>query len=139
MVPPDTALRESRPQPMRPARLSVRIVSIAESLTAPGAVSAWVELHRRFGSLPFGRLFEPAIAYAADEKSREVCRAQVHDAPVEAPQAAEAPDDKAPLDEQPAEDAQPEADPGADSGEERRRGPQQHSSGLMSLHLPMRR
>lgn len=33
------------------------------SVTVPGAVSAWVELHARFGRLPFGRLFEPAISY----------------------------------------------------------------------------
>jgi gamma-glutamyltranspeptidase / glutathione hydrolase len=33
------------------------------SVTVPGAVSAWVELHAKFGRLPFERLFEPAIAY----------------------------------------------------------------------------
>jgi gamma-glutamyltranspeptidase / glutathione hydrolase len=33
------------------------------SVTVPGAVSAWVELHSKFGKLPFERLFEPAIAY----------------------------------------------------------------------------
>lgn len=33
------------------------------SVTVPGAVSAWVELHARFGRLPFERLFEPAISY----------------------------------------------------------------------------
>jgi len=33
------------------------------SVTVPGAVSAWVELHARLGKLPFERLFEPAIAY----------------------------------------------------------------------------
>ncbi len=33
------------------------------SVTVPGAVSAWVELHSRFGKLPFDRLFEPAISY----------------------------------------------------------------------------
>jgi gamma-glutamyltranspeptidase / glutathione hydrolase len=33
------------------------------SVTVPGAVSAWVELHAKFGKLPFGRLFEPAINY----------------------------------------------------------------------------
>jgi gamma-glutamyltranspeptidase/glutathione hydrolase len=33
------------------------------SVTVPGAVSAWVELHAKFGKLPFGRLFEPAISY----------------------------------------------------------------------------
>ena len=35
-----------------------------ESVTVPGAVSAWVELSQRFGKLPFAKLFEPAIAYA---------------------------------------------------------------------------
>ncbi len=34
------------------------------SITVPGAVSAWVELSRRFGALPFEDLFEPAVAYA---------------------------------------------------------------------------
>ncbi|WP_292981447.1 gamma-glutamyltransferase family protein [Mycobacterium sp.] len=34
------------------------------SVTVPGAVSAWVELHAKFGKLPFERLFEPAITYA---------------------------------------------------------------------------
>ena len=33
-------------------------------VTVPGAVSAWAEMSRRFGSLPFKRLIEPAIAYA---------------------------------------------------------------------------
>lgn len=35
-----------------------------ESVTVPGAVSAWVELSRRFGKLPFAQLAQPAIAYA---------------------------------------------------------------------------
>ncbi|BCO34140.1 gamma-glutamyltransferase family protein [Mycobacterium heckeshornense] len=35
-----------------------------DSVTVPGAVSGWVELHANFGRLPFARLFEPAIAYA---------------------------------------------------------------------------
>ena len=35
-----------------------------ESVTVPGAVSAWVELSDRFGKLPFAALFEPAIGYA---------------------------------------------------------------------------
>ncbi len=34
------------------------------SVTVPGAVSAWVQLHAEFGKLPFERLFEPAIHYA---------------------------------------------------------------------------
>ena len=33
-------------------------------VTVPGAVSAWMALSKRFGALPFARLFEPAIAYA---------------------------------------------------------------------------
>jgi gamma-glutamyltranspeptidase/glutathione hydrolase len=36
------------------------------SVTVPGAVSAWTELHARFGRLPFARLFEPAIGYGRD-------------------------------------------------------------------------
>ncbi|MGQ7793243.1 gamma-glutamyltransferase family protein [Faunimonas sp. B44] len=35
-----------------------------ETVTVPGAVSAWVALSRRFGRLPFAALFEPAVAYA---------------------------------------------------------------------------
>lgn len=35
-----------------------------ESVTVPGAVSAWVALSDRFGKLPFADLFEPAIGYA---------------------------------------------------------------------------
>ena len=35
-------------------------------VTVPGAVSAWVALHERFGSVEFATLFEPAIAYATD-------------------------------------------------------------------------
>ncbi|QNI08695.1 gamma-glutamyltransferase family protein [Mycobacterium kubicae] len=33
------------------------------SVTVPGAVSAWAELHAEFGKLPFERLFAPAIGY----------------------------------------------------------------------------
>lgn len=33
------------------------------SVTVPGAVSAWTDLHAEFGNLPFERLFEPAISY----------------------------------------------------------------------------
>ena len=36
------------------------------SVTVPGAVSAWTELHARFGRLPFARLFEPAIRYGRE-------------------------------------------------------------------------
>jgi gamma-glutamyltranspeptidase / glutathione hydrolase len=36
------------------------------SVTVPGAVSAWVELHTKFGRLPFEKLFEPAISYGRD-------------------------------------------------------------------------
>lgn len=35
-----------------------------DSVTVPGAVSAWMSLSERFGSLPFSRLFDPAIEYA---------------------------------------------------------------------------
>ncbi len=33
------------------------------SVTVPGAVSAWVALHAKFGQLPFERLFDAAVAY----------------------------------------------------------------------------
>ncbi|MGE2815628.1 gamma-glutamyltransferase family protein [Mycobacterium heidelbergense] len=36
------------------------------SVTVPGAVSAWTELHAKFGKLPFDKLFEPAITYGRD-------------------------------------------------------------------------
>jgi gamma-glutamyltranspeptidase/glutathione hydrolase len=36
------------------------------AVTVPGAPAAWRDLHARFGRLPFARLFEPAIQYAAD-------------------------------------------------------------------------
>ena len=35
-----------------------------DSVTVPGAVSAWVDLSSRFGKLPFSVLFEPAIDLA---------------------------------------------------------------------------
>ena len=35
-----------------------------DSVTVPGAVSAWVALHERFGRLPFADLLEPAIELA---------------------------------------------------------------------------
>ena len=35
-------------------------------VTTPGAVSIWMELHKRYGKLPFADLFEPAIKYAHD-------------------------------------------------------------------------
>ncbi|MHB8493815.1 MAG: gamma-glutamyltransferase family protein [Casimicrobiaceae bacterium] len=37
-----------------------------ETVTIPGAVSGWVALSKRYGKLPFGDLFEPAIRYARD-------------------------------------------------------------------------
>ena len=37
-----------------------------DSATVPGAVSAWVSLHEKFGRLPLDALFEPAIRYARD-------------------------------------------------------------------------
>jgi gamma-glutamyltranspeptidase / glutathione hydrolase len=35
-----------------------------DSVTVPGAVSGWVELSRRHGTLPLSKLLEPAISYA---------------------------------------------------------------------------
>lgn len=37
-----------------------------DTITVPGAVSAWTEMSRRFGKLPFADLFEDAIQYASD-------------------------------------------------------------------------
>lgn len=37
-----------------------------ESVTVPGAISAWVVLSRRFGRLPFDQLFEDAVRHAND-------------------------------------------------------------------------
>ncbi len=37
-----------------------------DSVSVPGAVSAWVEMSAKYGKLPFADLFEPAIKYAAD-------------------------------------------------------------------------
>ena len=37
-----------------------------DTVTIPGAVSAWVALSQRYGKLPFEDLFEPAIRYARD-------------------------------------------------------------------------
>ena len=37
-----------------------------ETVTVPGAVSAWAALSERFGSLPFAALAEPAIGYARE-------------------------------------------------------------------------
>lgn len=36
----------------------------AVSVSTPGAVGAWDAMHRRYGKLPWQRLFEPAIAHA---------------------------------------------------------------------------
>ena len=35
-----------------------------DSVTLPGAVSAWVELSKKYGQLSFGELFDSAIKYA---------------------------------------------------------------------------
>src|SRR5688572_18674631 len=36
------------------------------SVSVPGCVSAWVEMHRRWGKLPFEKLFERAIRYGRE-------------------------------------------------------------------------
>jgi gamma-glutamyltranspeptidase/glutathione hydrolase len=55
------------PQAWTPARfagLSAMPERGWDTVTVPGAVSAWVALSARFGRLPFAALFEPAIDYA---------------------------------------------------------------------------
>ncbi len=37
-----------------------------DSITVPGAVSQWVMLSKKFGRLPFAKLFEPSIRYARE-------------------------------------------------------------------------
>lgn len=45
-----------------------------ETVMVPGAVSSWAEFHKRFGRLPFRRLFDAAIGYARDGYSvQPVC------------------------------------------------------------------
>jgi len=37
-----------------------------DTVTVPGAVSGWIELHAKLGKLPLERIFEPAIHYARE-------------------------------------------------------------------------
>ncbi|MCC6210887.1 MAG: gamma-glutamyltransferase family protein [Burkholderiales bacterium] len=37
-----------------------------DSVSVPGCVAAWADLHARFGRLPFEKLFEPAIRYGRE-------------------------------------------------------------------------
>jgi gamma-glutamyltranspeptidase/glutathione hydrolase len=37
-----------------------------DTVTVPGCVAAWVELHQKFGKLPFKKLFEQAIRYGRE-------------------------------------------------------------------------
>ena len=57
------------PAAWRPARFAGR-EQMPElgwnAVTVPGAVSAWAALSKRFGALPFERLFEAAVRYAED-------------------------------------------------------------------------
>jgi gamma-glutamyltranspeptidase/glutathione hydrolase len=52
--------------PSRFAGLERMPVNGWDSVTVPGAVSAWAALSERFGALPFEDLFEAAIRYARD-------------------------------------------------------------------------
>jgi gamma-glutamyltranspeptidase / glutathione hydrolase len=54
-----------------------------DSVTVPGAVSAWVELSQKFGKLPFAHLFEPAIKYAQNGfmASPTIARLWAHQVP----------------------------------------------------------
>ncbi len=38
----------------------------AMSVSVPGAVAAWVDVHQRFGTMPFAKLLAPAIHFARD-------------------------------------------------------------------------
>lgn len=50
--------------PERFARFSTMPERGFESVTVPGAIAGWGDLSRRFGSLSFAELFEPAVEYA---------------------------------------------------------------------------
>ena len=55
------------PNAWKPSRFAGRSRMPTEgwdSVTVPGAVSAWVSLSEIYGKLPFERLFEPAVLYA---------------------------------------------------------------------------
>ena len=52
--------------PERFASLSAMPTTGWDSVTVPGCVSAWWALSKRFGKLPFERLFDPAIRYARE-------------------------------------------------------------------------
>ena len=52
--------------PERFAGLSTMPLLGWDSVTVPGAVSAWVTLSKRYGKLPFETLFEAAIRYARE-------------------------------------------------------------------------
>src|SRR5215471_7104453 len=52
--------------PERFARLDAMPRAGWDTVTIPGAVSAWVALSRRFGKLPFADLFASAVGYARD-------------------------------------------------------------------------
>ncbi|MBX3708115.1 MAG: gamma-glutamyltransferase family protein [Pseudomonadales bacterium] len=57
------------PAAWTPERFAGRAVMPAlgwDAVTVPGGVSAWVALSERFGRLPFARLFDRAIDYAAN-------------------------------------------------------------------------
>lgn len=50
--------------PQRFAGQSAMPITGWDCVTVPGVVSAWAAISKKFGKLPFGDLFEPAIAYA---------------------------------------------------------------------------
>ena len=57
------------PATWQPARFADRTAMPTlgwDTVTVPGAVSAWLALSQRFGKLPFQDLFEPAVRYAHD-------------------------------------------------------------------------
>ena len=57
------------PRAMTPDRFGNKRIMPAngwDPVTVPGAVSGWVALAAKFGTMPLTRLLEPAIAYASD-------------------------------------------------------------------------
>ncbi len=76
IVPPDAAPLTYNGTGRAPAALTADLVEALParripdrhplSLTVPGAVAGWFDLHARFGRLPIARLLAPAIALARD-------------------------------------------------------------------------
>lgn len=60
------APRALPPEFLRKLGMTVMPDSGIHSVTVPGAVDGWAKMHSRFGKLPWGDLFQAAVAYAEE-------------------------------------------------------------------------